>query len=97
MTQPDSDTKVKILRTIWSSFPWLMVILFIILSATLGIMLYQKKQRLDYEKKHAIKEESAAVKVITLEVGQREFKDKINLPAVIESFENLWVKTEVFK
>ena len=95
MSQPKSDTKIKILRSIWGSFPWLMVILFIILSSSLGIMLYEKKQRLDYEKKHAIKEESAAVKVITLEIEQKEFRDKINLPAVIESFENLWVKTEV--
>jgi RND family efflux transporter MFP subunit len=58
-------------------------------------MLYAKKQRIEDERKNAAKEETAAIKVITLQVEQKEFKDKINLPAVIESFENLWVKTEV--
>ncbi len=95
MPKPNSDTKIKIFRFIWGSFPWLMVLLFIFLAATMGILLYEKKQRLDYEKKHAVKEESQAVKVITMSVEPREFKDRINLPAVVESFENLWVKSEV--
>ncbi|MBN2418389.1 MAG: hypothetical protein JXL81_03310, partial [Deltaproteobacteria bacterium] len=89
MSQPDLDIKIKIFRLIWGSFPWVMVIVFLVIAAVTGLMLYEKKERLDYEKKHAIKEDSAAVKVITMEIEQREFKDKINLPAVIESFENL--------
>ena len=95
MSQPKSEVKIKIIRSIWEFFPWLMVVLFIILSATIGVMLYEKKQRLDYEKKHAIKEASQAVKVITLLIEPRVFRDEINLPAEIESFENLMVKTEV--
>lgn len=95
MSQPELNLRIKIFRSMWGSFPWIMVILFVILSASLGIMLYEKRQKLEYEREHAIKEESSAPKIYTMQVMQKEFKDKINLPAVIESFENLWVKTEV--
>lgn len=95
MSYPKSDTKTKLLRSIWAYFPWLMVILFLILSGSTGIMLANKKQRLDDEKKNAQKESSEGVKVVTLLVEPRDFKDRINLPAVIESFEDLWVKSEV--
>ncbi|MBN1907311.1 MAG: efflux RND transporter periplasmic adaptor subunit [Deltaproteobacteria bacterium] len=94
MSHPESDTKIKILRFVWGYFPWLMVILFLILSGSTGIMLASKKERLDNEKKNAQKEETAAVKVVTLLMEPREFKDRINLPAEIESFEDLWVKSE---
>lgn len=94
MSHPESDTKIKILRFVWGYFPWLMVILFLILSGSTGIMLASKKERLDNEKKNAQKEETVAVKVVTLLMEPREFKDRINLPAEIESFEDLWVKSE---
>ncbi len=95
MLHPKSDTKIKMLRFIWGYFPWLMVILLLILSGSTGVMLATKKQRLDYEKKNAQKEGAQAVKVVTLLIEPREFKDRINLPAEIESFEDLWVKSEV--
>jgi membrane fusion protein, multidrug efflux system len=94
MLHPKSETKIKILRLIWGYFPWLMVVLFLILSGSTGVMLASKKQRLDDEKKNAQKEASEAVKVVTLLIEPKEFKDRINLPAVIESFEDLWVKSE---
>jgi len=90
-----SKSKVKILRSIWAFFPWVLVILFLVLSVNLGIMLAVKYQWIEDEKRNAIKEETTAVKVITMLIEQRELKDKINLPALIESFENLWVKSEV--
>ena len=95
MSQPEINTKVKLLRALWGSFPWMMAILFFVFTAVLGVMLYEKKQRLEYEREHAQKEEALTPKVYTMQVKQREFKDRINLPAVIESFEDLWVKTEV--
>ncbi len=95
MLHPESDTKIKILRFIWGYFPWLMVIVLLILSGSTGIMLASKKERLDNEKKNAQKEDIQAVKVITLLVQPRDFYDRINLPAEIESFEALWVKSEV--
>lgn len=95
MGRPKLNMKTKILHWIWGNFPWFLVILLLILTINIGIMVFVKKQRLEDEKRNAIKEESAPVKVITMLVEPRELKDKINLPAVIESFENLWVKSEV--
>ncbi|MFC1837954.1 efflux RND transporter periplasmic adaptor subunit [Thermodesulfobacteriota bacterium] len=90
-----SKLKIKLLRAVWESFPWLLVILLLILASYIGIMLAVKYQWIEDEKRNAIKEETAPVKVITMLLEQRQLEDKINLPAVIESFENLWVKTEV--
>jgi len=95
MGQLKLNMKIRILRWIWEYFPWFLVIVLLVLASNIGIMLFVKKQRLEDEKRNAIKEESAPVKVITMLVEPRELKDKINLPAVIESFENLWVKSEV--
>ncbi|NLA75229.1 MAG: efflux RND transporter periplasmic adaptor subunit, partial [Deltaproteobacteria bacterium] len=95
MSRAKSYTKIKILRLTWAYFPWLMVMLFLILSGSTGIMLASKKERLDKEKKNALKEGAQAVKVVTLLVEPTEFKDRINLPAEIKSFEDLWIKSEV--
>ncbi len=95
MSKPNSDLKIKTLRTAWGMFPWIMVVVLVALGLTIGIMLKNKKERLEYEKKHAIKEANAAVKVYTLDIEPKVFEDKINLPAVIESFEDLTVKSEV--
>lgn len=95
MGQSKLNMKIKILRWIWEYFPWFLVIILLILASDIGIMLFVKKQRLEDEKRNAIKEETAPIKVITMLIERKELKDKINLPAVIESFENLWVKSEV--
>ena len=90
-----SRLKIKMLRAAWEFFPWVLVIVLFILAGSLGLILLSKKQKLEYERRNAVKEETAAVKVITMSIEEKELEDKINLPAVIEAFENLWVKTEV--
>jgi membrane fusion protein (multidrug efflux system) len=95
MPQPKSDRKIKILRAIWGNLPWVLVILLLVITANIGWMLYFKKQRLEEEKMNAIKEETPAVKVVTMLIEKRELKDRINLPAMVESFEDLMVKSEV--
>ena len=95
MSKPNSNLKIKLLRAGWGAFPWLMVVILLVLALIIGLKLYDKKQRLEYEKSHAVKEESSTIKVLTLDIEPRTFKDKINLPAVIESFEDLTVKSEV--
>ena len=55
----------------------------------------EEKARLEEEKKAAIKQEVPAVRVITLTLVPNRLEDKINLPAVVEPYENLWVKAEV--
>lgn len=90
-----SKLKIKILRLIWGSFPWFLVIVLLVIAGNIGAVLYAKKQRIEEERRNAVKEESSAVKVITMDIAPQELKDRINLPAIIESFENLWVKSEV--
>ncbi len=95
MSQPKPDLKIRVLRAVWGNLPWVLVIVLLVISANLGWMLYVKRQRLEEEKRNAVKEEAAAVKVVTMLIEQRELKDRINLPAMIESFEDLMVKSEV--
>ncbi len=95
MGQSKSDIKIKTLRLIWEFFPWVLVILLLILASNIGIMLYVKKQRIEDEKRNAVKGEGTPVKVVTMIIEEKEFRDRINLPAVVESFEDLWVKSEV--
>ena len=95
MSQPKSDTKIKILRAIWGNLPWVLVIVLLVITVSVGLMLYAKQQRIEEERRNAIKEETPAVKVVTMLIEKRELKDRINLPAMIESFEDLMVKSEV--
>lgn len=95
MNPSEPKTKTKILRLFWRLFPWFFVLI------ALGIVFYmvgrvkKEKTRLEEAKKAAIKEEVSAVRVITLTVESKRLEDKINLPATVESYENLWVKAEV--
>ena len=95
MVNPESKLKTKILRALWGGFPWLMVvILFISLFIVLGKVL-EERARLEEARKAAIKEKTAPVRVITLVLESKRLEDKINLPAIVEPYENLWVKAEV--
>ena len=95
MSKPELSLKIRIFRAVWGNLPWVLVLVLLVLSAVTGLMLYSKKQRIEYERLNAVKEEMSAVKIVTMPIKQREFKDRINLPAMIESFEDLMVKSEV--
>ena len=87
--------KIKLLRFVWSTIPWLMVALIVAFLVTMGIRIKEKKADLEEEKKAAIKQEVPAVRIITLTLTPRRLVDKINLPAQIDPYEELWVKAEV--
>jgi membrane fusion protein (multidrug efflux system) len=90
-----SDSKTRILRFLWGIIPWLMVALIL---AFLGIMwgrIKEKQDLLAEAKKAAMKKEVESVRVITLTLKPRSLEDKINLPAEVEPFQDLWVKAEV--
>ena len=55
----------------------------------------EKKARLEAEKKAAIRESLPPVRVITLTLRSKTLEDRINLPATVVPYENLWVKAEV--
>jgi membrane fusion protein (multidrug efflux system) len=90
-----SDSRTRILRFLWGIIPWLIVALIL---AFLGIMwgrIKEKQDLLAEAKKAAMKKEVESVRVITLTLKPRRLEDKINLPAEVEPFEDLWVKAEV--
>jgi len=87
--------KIKLLRFVWSTIPWLMVALIVAFLVTMGIRIKEKKADLEEETKAAIKQDVPAVRIITLTLTPRRLVDKINLPAQIDPYEELWVKAEV--
>jgi membrane fusion protein (multidrug efflux system) len=93
MNQFESEKKTRVLRSIWGSFPWLIVIILILSLIILVSKIKEKSARLIEENKAAIKE-AVSVQVVTLTVEPGQLEEKLNLPAAVESFENLWVKSE---
>ncbi len=87
--------KTKILRFVWSVIPWLMVALIVVFIVNMGGRIKEKKTRLEEAKKAAMKEEVPAVRVITLTLKPGRLVDKINLPAQVEPYDEVWVKAEV--
>jgi len=90
-----SNTKAKILRFIWGIIPWLMVGLIVVFIVNMGGRIKEKQTRLEEAKKAAIKKQVPAIRVITLTLKPRQLEDKINLPAQVEPYRDVWVKAEV--
>ncbi len=95
MNMNKSSAKTKILRFIWGIIPWLMVGLIVVFIVNMGGRIKEKQTRLEEAKKAAIKKQVPAVKVITLTLKPRQLEDKINLPAQVEPYRDVWVKAEV--
>jgi membrane fusion protein (multidrug efflux system) len=87
--------EIRLIRFFWGFFPWLVVLLLCALVLTMWFVNQEKKIRLEEARKAAIKEAVPPVRVITLSLEPTRLADKLDLPAIVESFENLWVKTEV--
>jgi len=90
-----TKVKIKLLRFIWSAIPWLIVVLIVAFVIAMGSRIKEKKAHLEEEKKAAIKQEVSAVRIITLTLTPHRLVDKINLPAQIDPYEEVWVKAEV--
>jgi len=89
------EWKTRILRFIWDVIPWMMVALIVVFIVIMGIRIMDEKARLEEAKKAAMKKEVEPVSVITLSLKPRRLEDKINLPAQVEPYKDLWVKAEV--
>jgi membrane fusion protein (multidrug efflux system) len=89
------EKETKLLKSLWVFLHWLVVLLLGVLLATMWFVNQEKKIRLEEARKAAIKEAVPPVRVITLTLEPTRLADKLDLPAEVESFENLWVKTEV--
>jgi len=90
-----ADRKTRILRFIWGTIPWIIVCLIVVFIVVLGSRIMHEKARLEEAKKAAVKKEVEQVQVITLTLEPRRLEDKINLPAMVEPYEDVWVKAEV--
>jgi len=90
-----TKVKIKLLRFVWSAIPWLMVALIVAFVVTMGSRIKEKKAHLEEAKKTARKQEVPAMRIITLTLTPRRLVDKINLPAQIDPYEEVWVKAEV--
>jgi len=85
----------KILRFIWGTIPWLMVALILAFIVSMGVRIKEKKALLIEAKKAAMKKEVPAIRVITLTLEPNRLEDKINLPAQVQAYKDVWVKAEV--
>lgn len=87
--------KSKLLRVLWSVFPWVLVLCVIFFIVGLLQDIKGERQRLEKAKQEAIKKDISPIKVITLTAVPRKLADKIKLPGYVEPTEDLWVKAEV--
>jgi len=90
-----TERKTSLLRFIWGIIPWMIVVLIVIFIVILGTRIMHEQARLEEAKKAALKQHVEPVSVITLTLKPRRLEDKINLPAVVEPYEDVWVKAEV--
>ena len=90
-----TERKTSLLRFIWGIIPWMIVVLIVIFIVILGSRIMHEKARLEEAKKAALKQDIEPVSVITLTLKPRRLEDKINLPAVVEPYEDVWIKAEV--
>ncbi|UCH06450.1 MAG: efflux RND transporter periplasmic adaptor subunit [Deltaproteobacteria bacterium] len=90
-----TNRKTRILRFVWGIIPWIIVALIVVFIVTLGGRISEKKARIEKEKRAAMIQEVAAVRVITLTLKPERLVDKINLPAQVEPYKDVWVKAEV--
>ena len=93
MNEVKSDKKAILLRYIWTMFPWFIVIILVLSLLILIGGILKKVKRLEAERKAATRQE-VSVQVVTLTVKPVQIEERLNLPATVESFENLWVKSE---
>ena len=89
-----SDFKTRILRLVWGFIPWLIVAAFVVFIFQMAGRINEEKTRLAERKKAAMKKEAPAVRVITLTLLPATVKDKLDLPAEVEPYEEVMVKAE---
>jgi len=90
-----SNFKTGALRFIWATVPWLMVALILAFVINMYARIKEEKVRLTEAKKEAIRKQVPAVRVITMTLEPGRLEDKINLPAEVQPYKDVWVKAEV--
>jgi membrane fusion protein (multidrug efflux system) len=93
MNEVKTNKKTRLLRYLWATFPWFIIIILVLSLLILTGKIIEKVERLKAERRAATRQEVSA-QVITLTVKPVQLEERLNLPATVESFENLWVKSE---
>jgi membrane fusion protein (multidrug efflux system) len=86
---------IKNSRIIWKSLPLILCVLVVLLIILLGVSISHKKTRLAKEKEAAQQSTQSVVSVVTQTIIPITMVDHIDLPAVVEPWEDLTIKTEV--
>lgn len=87
--------KARFLRFIWGTIPWLAVICIVVFIGMMFGKISEEKKQIEEERRAALAHSVPASRVITLTLKPIRLEDRINLPAEVETLENLWVKAEV--
>jgi len=87
--------KQKALHSVWSFFPWIIIGIIIVFIVSMRLAINVKSTKLEAEKTAAMKQEAAIANITTLTVNPARLADKIDLPAEVEPWEDVWVKAEV--
>jgi membrane fusion protein (multidrug efflux system) len=90
-----STARGRLLGFVWGVIPWIMVALVAGFIVYMGGRIMEKQSELEEAKKASLKKTVPAVRVITLTLEPQRLVDVINLPAQVEAFEEVWVKSEV--
>ena len=85
----------KVFRTLYSNLPALFIVFMIIVLLVLFSLVGAKKSRIEEERKSALSNERPAVNVIVQRLVPSPISDRLDLPAIIEPWEDLLVMAEV--
>lgn len=85
----------KFFRALYSSLPALFIIFMCLLLLVLFMLVGAKKSRIELQRKNAMKKERPAVNVVIQRLEPSPIRDRLDLPAIVEPWEELPVRAEV--
>jgi membrane fusion protein, multidrug efflux system len=94
-TMNESKKGFNILKITWGALPWLFVASFIAIAIILSGMVSKKTNEVDEQRKKNAITEQPSINVVIQKIVPEKITDKINLPAIINAWEDLMVTAEV--
>ncbi|MBU1627013.1 efflux RND transporter periplasmic adaptor subunit [bacterium] len=91
----EMNRKFKILKMIWRRLPWIVVVSFIALAILLSGMVSKKSDEVEKQRKKSANIERPSINVVIQRLAPEKITDKINLPAIINAWEDLMITAEV--
>jgi RND family efflux transporter MFP subunit len=85
----------RLFRKLYGALPTLLILLMCMVILVLFMMIGAKKSRIEEERKSALRNERPAVNVIVQKLVPSTISDRLDLPAVVEAWDDLPVMAEV--